>query len=266
MRHAGHEAPASFARSPRARRFIIYSARAVVRCCANSATQPSGIYLPQLPDSRAACPTSFLLLHRMLTTHTVHTRLHCTPRLPPGRCGAPLGLSLGVTGRRRAAQPRDGSRLRAAPSASAAASALEQTHDLATGWHQAALHGPLAELAALDPATAGTAALVLGPLLSVGTLLFIVRIVMTWYPDIKDDAFPWSIVYVPTEPLLAPTRKLITPVGCALSRRHARAHRSLTLACAAAWTSRPSCGWLSSASPTKSCWASRACSSCSALR
>jgi uncharacterized protein YggT (Ycf19 family) len=38
---------------------------------------------------------------------------------------------------------------------------------------------------------------------------------MTWYPDIRDDAWPWSIVYVPTEPLLAPTRKLITPVGCA---------------------------------------------------
>ena len=38
---------------------------------------------------------------------------------------------------------------------------------------------------------------------------------MSWYPNIKDDAFPWSLVYYPTEPLLAPTRKLITPVGCA---------------------------------------------------
>jgi len=44
-------------------------------------------------------------------------------------------------------------------------------------------------------------------------------IVMTWYPNIKDDAFPWVIVYAPTEPLLAPTRKIITPVGCALVRR-----------------------------------------------
>ena len=41
---------------------------------------------------------------------------------------------------------------------------------------------------------------------------------MTWYPDIKDDAFPWVIVYAPTEPLLAPTRKLITPVGCVVVR------------------------------------------------
>jgi uncharacterized protein YggT (Ycf19 family) len=112
-------------------------------------------------------------------------------------------------------QPRVCSALRAAPVASAAASALEQSTSLASaGWHHAALHGPLSELAALDPQTASTAALVLGPLLSVGTLLFIVRIVMTWYPDIKDDAFPWSIVYVPTEPLLAPTRRIITPVGC----------------------------------------------------
>ena len=41
---------------------------------------------------------------------------------------------------------------------------------------------------------------------------------MTWYPDIKDDAFPWIIVYAPTEPLLAPTRKIITPVGCVQQR------------------------------------------------
>ena len=40
------------------------------------------------------------------------------------------------------------------------------------------------------------------------------RIVMTWYPNIKDDAFPWSIFYIPTEPLLAPTRRVILPVGC----------------------------------------------------
>jgi YGGT family len=104
---------------------------------------------------------------------------------------------------------------------------------------------PLAELplfmAALDPAQASVVASGLGPLLSVGTLFFIIRwalaeslyrrlrwwthsqpvclvlpvarIVMTWYPNIKDDAFPWSIVYIPTEPLLAPTRKIITPVG-----------------------------------------------------
>jgi YggT family protein len=87
----------------------------------------------------------------------------------------------------------------------------------------------LYELSALDPATAATAATVLGPLLSVGELLFIVRrahsvfptvrlmehrrIVMTWYPNIKDNEFPWSIVYLPTEPLLGPTRKLIEPVG-----------------------------------------------------
>jgi YggT family protein len=71
----------------------------------------------------------------------------------------------------------------------------------------------LAQLAELDPATAATASSVLAPLLNVGELLFIVRIVMTWYPNIKDDAFPWSLVYAPTEPLLSPTRKLITPVG-----------------------------------------------------
>ena len=48
---------------------------------------------------------------------------------------------------------------------------------------------------------------------------------MTWYPNIKDDAFPWSLVYYPTEPLLAPTRKLITPVGCVSPCHHRHASR-----------------------------------------
>lgn len=36
---------------------------------------------------------------------------------------------------------------------------------------------------------------------------------MTWYPNIKDDQFPWRIVYLPTEPLLVPMRKLVGGVG-----------------------------------------------------
>jgi hypothetical protein len=66
---------------------------------------------------------------------------------------------------------------------------------------------------------------------------------MTWYPDIKDDAFPWIIVFAPTEPLLAPTRKFITPVGCAAARRPPEAAPWLTRdSCAAASTCRRLCG------------------------
>ncbi|TGH20260.1 MAG: YggT family protein [Aphanocapsa feldmannii 277cI] len=49
--------------------------------------------------------------------------------------------------------------------------------------------------------------LLLGLLLALWTLLFLLRIVLTWYPK-ADQA-----VRLPTEPLLAPTRKLVAPIG-----------------------------------------------------
>jgi YggT family protein len=53
----------------------------------------------------------------------------------------------------------------------------------------------------------------LGIALAVMTLLFIVRIVLTWYPQIELNKFPFNLVAVPTEPFLAPTRKIIAPIG-----------------------------------------------------
>lgn len=50
-------------------------------------------------------------------------------------------------------------------------------------------------IAELDSATAGSVALILKPLFSIYSLLMIVRIVMTWYPEIDGKEFPWSIAY-----------------------------------------------------------------------
>lgn len=44
-------------------------------------------------------------------------------------------------------------------------------------------------------------------------LLFIIRIVLTWYPQTKLKEFPFNIVAIPTEPILATTRKVIPPLG-----------------------------------------------------
>ena len=49
--------------------------------------------------------------------------------------------------------------------------------------------------------------------LVVMTFLFIFRIVLTWYPQVESQKFPFSIVVAPTEPFLAPSRKLIPPIG-----------------------------------------------------
>lgn len=70
---------------------------------------------------------------------------------------------------------------------------------------------PMCDLAGLDSETASTLALVLKPTLSVYSLLMIVRIVMTWYPEIDGKSFPWSIAYNSTEGLLEGTRKVVKP-------------------------------------------------------
>ena len=55
--------------------------------------------------------------------------------------------------------------------------------------------------------------LILGILFALMTLLFIFRIVLTWYPQLDLNQFPFSLVAWPTEPFLAPTRKIIPPLG-----------------------------------------------------
>ncbi|XP_062149972.1 protein COFACTOR ASSEMBLY OF COMPLEX C SUBUNIT B CCB3, chloroplastic [Alnus glutinosa] len=71
----------------------------------------------------------------------------------------------------------------------------------------------LVVVADLDPATAKIAIGFLGPFLSIFGFLFIVRIVMSWYPKLPVGKFPFVIAYAPTEPLLIPARKLIPPLG-----------------------------------------------------
>ncbi|MCD7449354.1 Protein COFACTOR ASSEMBLY OF COMPLEX C SUBUNIT B ccb3, chloroplastic [Datura stramonium] len=65
----------------------------------------------------------------------------------------------------------------------------------------------------LDPATAKLAISFLGPFLSAFAFLFILRIVMSWYPKLPVGKFPYVIAYAPTEPFLVLTRKLIPPLA-----------------------------------------------------
>jgi YggT family protein len=52
-----------------------------------------------------------------------------------------------------------------------------------------------------------------GLFMALMTLLFIFRIVLTWYPQVDLAKLPISLVVWPTEPLLAPVRKLVPPIG-----------------------------------------------------
>jgi YggT family protein len=59
--------------------------------------------------------------------------------------------------------------------------------------------------------TIGTIAISL--LLGLMTILFIFRIVLTWYPQAELTKFPFSLVVLPTEPVLKPLRKIVSPIG-----------------------------------------------------
>jgi YggT family protein len=59
--------------------------------------------------------------------------------------------------------------------------------------------------------TIGTIAISL--LLGLMTILFIFRIVLTWYPQVELNKFPFNLVVVPTEPLLKPLRKIVALIG-----------------------------------------------------
>lgn len=54
---------------------------------------------------------------------------------------------------------------------------------------------------------------ILGPALNLSTALFVIRIPMTWYPEIDGRELPWALAYVPTEPLLRLTRRIVPPLA-----------------------------------------------------
>ena len=53
----------------------------------------------------------------------------------------------------------------------------------------------------------------LGLLLAALSLMFLLRIVLTWYPQVDLKAAPWAVIAWPTEPVLALTRRVVSPIG-----------------------------------------------------
>ena len=68
---------------------------------------------------------------------------------------------------------------------------------------------PVLSLPTLLPALNGAVALLLGA----WTLLFLFRIVLTWYPQVDLKQGVMRLIGLPTEALLALTRRLIPPIG-----------------------------------------------------
>ena len=55
--------------------------------------------------------------------------------------------------------------------------------------------------------------LVLGLLLAALTLAFLLRIVLTWYPQVDLKQGAWPLIALPTEPVLSLTRRVVSPIG-----------------------------------------------------
>ena len=55
--------------------------------------------------------------------------------------------------------------------------------------------------------------LVLGLLLAALTLAFLLRIVLTWYPQVDLKQGAWPLIACPTEPVLSLTRRVVAPIG-----------------------------------------------------
>ena len=53
----------------------------------------------------------------------------------------------------------------------------------------------------------------LGIFLSYLTLVFLIRLILTWYPKIDLNKGYWLLISIPTNSILNSTRKLIPPIG-----------------------------------------------------
>lgn len=58
-----------------------------------------------------------------------------------------------------------------------------------------------------------TVHLILGLLLAAWSLMFLLRIVLTWYPKVDSKSGVWAVVIWLTEPVLALTRRVVAPIG-----------------------------------------------------
>ena len=55
--------------------------------------------------------------------------------------------------------------------------------------------------------------LTLGILLSFLTLVFLIRLILTWYPKVDLNKGFWLLIAIPTNSILNFTRKFIPPIG-----------------------------------------------------
>jgi YggT family protein len=150
-----------------------------------------------------------------------HRAPKASSALGPGRTSASTSAAPAARASARAPAPAASPTTRttttaAAAAASSAAAALLPfllPYALPLAALAASSSDPAAADAALSALPAAQLEAVLRPLITAATLLCIVRIPMTWYPALDGTKLPWSLAFAPTEVFLAPTRRVVPPVG-----------------------------------------------------
>ena len=66
---------------------------------------------------------------------------------------------------------------------------------------------------ASDVAWIGTTKPLLQAFLTIGTVAFLFRTVLSWFPKYDLKELPWSVIAILTEPFLKPTRAVVPPVA-----------------------------------------------------
>ena len=64
---------------------------------------------------------------------------------------------------------------------------------------------------AADANVAAIGSYVLDPALNLGQFFMLLRVIMSWYPEVKINKMPYLLVAFPTEPILRATRAVIPP-------------------------------------------------------
>ena len=82
---------------------------------------------------------------------------------------------------------------------------------LATAGVLAAFATPEIAVAADSSLTITLGRFVLDPLLNIGQFLMLLRVIISWYPEIPLNKMPYLLVAFPTEPILQATRNVVPP-------------------------------------------------------
>lgn len=124
----------------------------------------------------------------------------------------PTGSVLGAAGSPHQDDPEDAGRNGDADAVAARARTSTAVAPLIALGTMTLLFLPVAAVASAEEYPWATPAkIVLDPLLNLGQFAMLLRVIMSWYPQVNLNELPYNLIAWPTEPLLRVTRQVVPP-------------------------------------------------------